>query len=193
MARVSALRHQRSRVLPLLHRGSQYESHNAILPVSCLYSTANPVSSFFASQSRSGTYGSGSDGHLDLTTGSTHKSVKLGANTLEERQSVVLSKSLEEVLDSLVSSSGVLLELSNNLALVLGRQSWRLHDLAELGVGAENAVELCEGLGDGVEGVALHGCGVLRSLVLCPPLSRPTSVLRAIDIRQAVASYPIFS
>lgn len=109
----------------------------------------------------SGTYGSGGDSHFDLTAGSAHKSVELGANTLEESQSVVLGEGLKEVLDGLVGTTGILLELSDNLALVLSRQSWRLHDLAELGVSLENVVELGEGLGHAVEGVALHGCGVL--------------------------------
>ena len=119
------------------------------------------ISPFYASRRLSGTYGSGSDGHLDLTAGSAHKSVELGANTLEESQSVVLGEGLEEVLDGLVCTTDVLLELSDNLALVLSRQSWRLHDLAELGISLENVVELGEGLGHAVEGVALHGCSVL--------------------------------
>ena len=59
------------------------------------------VSPFYASRSPSGTYGSGGDGHLDLAAGSPHKSVELGANALEERQSVVLSEGLKEALDVL--------------------------------------------------------------------------------------------
>jgi hypothetical protein len=45
------------------------------------------------------TYLSGSDGHLDLTTGSGHDLAELLADTTEDAKTVVLGEGIEEVLD----------------------------------------------------------------------------------------------
>jgi hypothetical protein len=93
----------------------------------------------------------------------THEHTKLLNNALQYGQSVVLSKSAEEVLDDalLVGAANVLLELLDNLLLVRGGERGSMEDLGELGVPLEDALEVRERLGGGLEGVGLCGRSVL--------------------------------
>jgi len=116
------------------------------------------------------TYGSAGDSQLDLAPSSAHQLAELMADALQETQSVVLGEGGEEVLDGvgLVLPAGVLLELGNDGGFVLGGEGWRKHDLGQLWVSAVDVVEGTEGLGDRVERLRLHCCGVLVSVSLAP-------------------------
>jgi hypothetical protein len=103
----------------------------------------------------------GSDGHLDLTAGGGHKGAELLADALKDGETVVGGQGLEELLDGLVGAAGGLLELSNDLLLVLDGKSGRSQDVLQFGVLLESRVEVLHGLGDGIEGGGLGGCGVL--------------------------------
>lgn len=108
------------------------------------------------------TYSSRGDDQLGLTLLGAHQGGELLANTLEDAQSVVLGKSLEEVLDGLILlSANLVLELGNDLGLVGEAESGSDKDLLELGVALEEGGQALEGLGRAVEGLGLDGGSVL--------------------------------
>lgn len=94
-----------------------------------------------------GMYLSAGDVEVDLTTVSTHQSRKLLADTLQQTQTVVLSKGLEEVLDNVTLVTGKLLELLDDLGLVGGSQGGSGDETGQLAVGLEGLAENGEGLG----------------------------------------------
>ena len=96
----------------------------------------------------------------------THEYTKLLNNALQHAQSVVLSESVEQVLDDalLVSAANVLLELLDNLLLIRYRQRRRVEDVVELGVLLEHTLEVRQRLGCGLEGVGLCRRGVLTHI-----------------------------
>lgn len=103
----------------------------------------------------------GSDGHLDLAAGGGHEGAELLADALKDGKTVVGSQGLEELLDGLVGAAGGLLELGDNLLLVFDGESGRGQDALEFNVLLEGGLEALHGLGDGIEGGGLGGCGVL--------------------------------
>ena len=103
----------------------------------------------------------GGDGHLDLAAGGGHEGAELLADALEDGKTVVGGQGLEELLDGLVGAAGGLLELGDDLLLVLGGESRGGQDGLEAGVLLEGGLEVLHGLGDGIEGGGLGGCGVL--------------------------------
>ena len=111
-----------------------------------------PIFPLYASDMfRSFAYLSAGDSHLNLTTGSRHDLAKLLADALEEAQSVVLGKGLEEVLDGRAAGAGLLGELGDNGRLVLGAQRGSGQDGSKLVVLFDNGAEAGEGLGGGIE------------------------------------------
>ena len=108
-----------------------------------------------------GSYRSAGDGQLNLTASSTHELAKLLTDTLQERKSVVLGKSVQEVLDSLRLLTGVLLKLGNNGRLVLGGKGRSSHDSGKLGILVVDFVQGQESLGGRIERRALDGSSVL--------------------------------
>lgn len=109
------------------------------------------------------TYSSRGDDQLNLTPLGAHKSGELLAHTLENAQSVVLSKSLEEVLDglALVLDANLLLEFGNNLALVGRAESGCVENLLELDVTLEDGGEVLKCLGSVFESLCFGGGSVL--------------------------------
>ena len=107
------------------------------------------------------------DSQLNLALRRADQLRKLLAHALEDAQTVVLGKGVEEVGDGvgLVLDAGGLLELLHNLLLVLDGKSGRLDDAGELGVLLEGLVQAVNGLGDVVEGGGLGGGGVLPMAV----------------------------
>ena len=105
----------------------------------------------------------GGDGHLDLAAGGGHEGAELLADALEDGETVVGGQGLEELLDGLVGAAGGFLELGDNLLLVLDGESGRGQDALEFSVLLEGGLEVLHGLGDGIEGGGLGGCGVLLS------------------------------
>ena len=103
----------------------------------------------------------GGDGHLDLAAGGRHEGAELLADALKDGETVVGGQGLEELLDGLVGAAGGLLELGDDLLLVLGGESRGGQDGLEAGVLLEGGLEVLHGLGDGIEGGGLGGCGVL--------------------------------
>lgn len=95
---------------------------------------------------------SAGDLELDLAAGSRHNLSELLANTLQETQSVVLSESLEEVLDSLRVAAGLLGQLVHNGGLVLGGQGRSSKDRGQLSIPLDDVVEVGESLGGRIEG-----------------------------------------
>lgn len=83
---------------------------------------------------------------------STHESGELLADTLEETETVVLSQSVEEVLEdvALVGTSN-LLQLLDNLLLVGDSEGRGGEDGDQLAVGLEGLTEAGESLGGLVE------------------------------------------
>lgn len=95
----------------------------------------------------------------------THKGTELLANTLKSTQPIVLGQSVEEVLQdvALVSATGELLQLGNDLLLVGGGEGRGADDGGELAVVLEGLAEGGEGLGDLVKGGGFGGGSVLFS------------------------------
>ena len=95
-----------------------------------------------------------SNQQLDLPPSGAHKLVKLLTNTFQQRQSVVLSQSSEEVLDSvgLVLTAGVLLKLGYDLGFIVSAEHGSGQDSLEFWVGLEDLAKRGEGFGGGVEG-----------------------------------------
>ena len=88
------------------------------------------------------------DDHLKLALGGANQSLKLLANAGEYAKTVVLGQSLEEVLHSaaFIRTTGVLLELSNDLRLVAGRQAGSVEDGAESCILLEDFAEALKSL-----------------------------------------------
>ena len=109
------------------------------------------------------TYSGGDDGKLDLAPGGAHKDGELLGDAFEDAESVVLGKSVEEVLDrvGLVLDANLLLKLGDNLGLVRDAESRGGEDLLELGVALEDGGEALEGLGGVVQRLGLDGGSVL--------------------------------
>ncbi|KXS94400.1 hypothetical protein AC578_7792 [Pseudocercospora eumusae] len=109
---------------------------------------------------------SAGNSHLHLSACSTHQLRKLLSHTVQYSQSVVLGKSLEEVLNSvgLVLHVDGLLDLGDDLLLVGNCESRRGQDLLELGVLLECLPEALHGFGDRINGVGFGGGGVLYRL-----------------------------
>jgi hypothetical protein len=103
----------------------------------------------------------GGDGHLNLTASGGHEGTELLADALKDGETVVGGQGLEELLDGLVGGVGGLLELGDDLLLVLDGKGGRGQDVLQFGVLLESRVEVLHGLGDGIEGGGLGGCGVL--------------------------------
>ncbi len=108
-----------------------------------------------------GSYLGRGDGHLDLTLGGGNDLVELVADALEEAESVVVGKSLEEALDGGAAAAGLLDELGDNGGLVLGAQGRGGEDGVELGVLVGNGTEGGERLGGRIESRRLGGSSVL--------------------------------
>jgi hypothetical protein len=103
----------------------------------------------------------GGDGHLNLAAGGGHEGAELLADALKDCETVVGGQGLEELLDGLVGAAGGLLELGDDLLLVLDGERGRGQDLLQASVLLESGSEVLHGLGDGIEGGGLGGCGVL--------------------------------
>jgi hypothetical protein len=108
--------------------------------------------------------------HLNLTTRRRHQSPKLLANTAEQSEAVILREGLEEVLDGLAAGAGLLRELGDDGALVLGLEGRRGQDVLELDVAGDDLAEGVEGPGGRVEGGGLDGGRVLLSFFLLEPI-----------------------
>lgn len=108
------------------------------------------------------TYLSTGDVQLNLTAVSAHEGRELVADTLEGTQTVVLSESVEEVLeDAVLVTTGDLLELLDDLLLVAVAQGGGSQDGGELGVLLEGLVEVGQSLSSRVESGSLSGSSVL--------------------------------
>lgn len=94
---------------------------------------------------------------------STHDSLKLLTNTPQHTQPVILRQRVEEVLQDLAlpGTTSDLLQLLDDLLLVRGAQHGRADDGGQLLVLLEGFVQVCQRLGDLVEGGAFDGGGVL--------------------------------
>lgn len=99
-----------------------------------------------------------------------HELLELFADTAQDAEAVVLGQGSEEVLHGGIVGAGLLEELGDNLALVLGRQGGCIEDGGELGVGLELLTEGVEGLCGRVERGALGCGGVLCAGWLCQSL-----------------------
>lgn len=112
---------------------------------------------------KSKTHRSAGNSQFNFTSGSTHQLSKLLTNSLQKCQSIVLGQSFQEVLDgiTLILTTGVFLELLDDLRLVGCRESGCLHDGSELSIFLEDVVEGLERAGNAVESRGLAGCGVL--------------------------------
>jgi hypothetical protein len=88
----------------------------------------------------------GGDGHLNLAAGGGHEGAELLADALKDGETVV---------------GGQGLELGDDLLLVLDGERGRGQDLLQASVLLESGSEVLHGLGDGIEGGGLGGCGVL--------------------------------
>lgn len=110
---------------------------------------------------RAKTYRSARNCHLNLSTGSAHQLAKLGADTSQQRQTVVLGQRLEEVLDGLAADAGALLELGNDGRLVGSAQHRRAQDGCQLGVLGNEVAELGQGGSGRVQRRGLDGGRVL--------------------------------
>jgi len=107
---------------------------------------------------------------LNLAPLCAHQLAKLLARTLQVAEPVVLSESLEEVLDggALLAAGvdgGGLHEFGDDAGFVGGGEGRGGEDGGELGVGFEGGGEGGEGLGGGLEGGGLDGGGVLGANV----------------------------
>ncbi|KAK1256487.1 hypothetical protein MKX07_008746 [Trichoderma sp. CBMAI-0711] len=100
--------------------------------------------------------------HLDLAPRSGNDLAKLVGDALEKAQAVVLGQRLEEVLERGAAGASLLDELGDDGRLVGGRQGRRGEDADQLGVLVEEAGQLGELFGGGVEGRRLGGRGVLE-------------------------------
>lgn len=108
------------------------------------------------------THLSAGDDELDLTTVGAHQGREFVADTLEETQTVVLSKGVEEVLEDLsLVGAGDLLEFLDDLLLVGVGQGGGVQDRGELGVLLEGRAQRGQGLGGGLESRGLRGGSVL--------------------------------
>jgi hypothetical protein len=95
---------------------------------------------------------------------SAHQGSELLADTLENTKTVVLSESLEEVLeDTGLVGTGDLGELLDNGLLVGVGETGGAEDADELLVGLEGLAEVGDGTGGLVEGGGLGRSGVLFS------------------------------
>jgi len=105
-----------------------------------------------------------SAGHhnLHLTASSAHQLGKLGDNTRQKAQTVVLGEGAEEIFDRLALDARSLDELSNNGAFVGGAQRRGIKDADKLLVLLDEAAERGDGLGRGFEARSLDGCRVLH-------------------------------
>lgn len=93
---------------------------------------------------------------------SAHQGSELLADTIEGAETVVLSKSGEEVLQDVgLVGTGDLLELLNDLLLVGDAQAGSAEDGVQLGVGLQGLAEAGDGLGSLVESSGLGGGLVL--------------------------------
>lgn len=100
------------------------------------------------SGTRSKTYLSTGDVQLDLTALGGHESRELVSDTLEGAETVVLSESLEEVLDNVtLVGTGNLLELLDNLLLVGVGEGRGTEDGGELLVALDGLAEGSDSLG----------------------------------------------
>lgn len=117
------------------------------------------------------------DGNLHLTTVSSHQGLELLADALKETETVVLSQSLQEVLDDVaLVATGDLLELLDDLLLVAGGEGGGSDDVGQLGVGLEGLSEAGESLGDLVEGGGL-GRGSVLLIVAVSYVQWPGGIL----------------
>jgi hypothetical protein len=93
------------------------------------------------------TYGCTCNGQFNLAPVGAHQLSKLFADTLEKAQSVVLGKSVQEVLNGvrLISTTCVFLELGHDSRLVLSTQCGCLHNDGQLGVSFVDFVQGGEG------------------------------------------------
>jgi hypothetical protein len=83
---------------------------------------------------------------------STHEALELLADALKETETVVLSQSLQEVLDDVaLVVTGDLLELLDDLLLVAGGEGGGRDDVGQLAVGLEGLSKAGESLGGLVE------------------------------------------
>ena len=116
---------------------------------------------------------------------STHEGSKLLSDALKQTETVVLSQSLEEVLDDVALVAGELLQLLDDLLLVADGEGGRGDDARQLAVGLEGLTEGGEGLGGLVEsgslgrgsvldwkgkrlaGLGLRGCDIVASSKAC--------------------------
>lgn len=96
-----------------------------------------------------GSYLSAGDLQLNLPAISTHQHRKLLTHAVQDSQAVVLRQRRQKVLQdvSLASAAGNLLQLSDDLCLILVRQSGRGQDGREFGVLLEDFTEGAEGFG----------------------------------------------
>lgn len=126
------------------------------------------------------TYLSAGDNHLNLALRRRDQDAELLAHALEQPEPVVLRQRGEEVPDRLAAGAGLLRQLLDHGALVLGRQRRRREDALELRVAGEEGLQGREGLGRGVEGRGLAGRGVLRWTSLAPSRAGGRSQLSSI-------------
>lgn len=114
------------------------------------------------------TYLSAGNVQLNLALVRAHQSAKLLDNTLQQTQSVVLSKRGKEVLEdfALVGAAGNSLQLLHDLLLVAHGQSGGVEDDGEFGILFEDVAERGEGLGNLVEGRGFGRGSVLRIVLI---------------------------
>lgn len=93
--------------------------------------------------------------------GSTNQLAELVADAAEQGQTIVLGESAEQILDGLGVSTGLLLKLSNDLALVGGAQRRRLKNRHQLGILGQEATQLAHRSAGRLEGGGLDGGRVL--------------------------------
>lgn len=98
---------------------------------------------------------------LDLALSGADELAKLGDDTREQTEAVVLGQGLEEVLDGLFGDTSSLGELGNDSTLVGGAQAGSIEDLGELRILLDEVTEAGDGLGGGLEGGGLDSGSVL--------------------------------
>lgn len=130
---------------------------------------------------------------LDLALGSADELGKLGDDTGQETEAVVLGQGLEEVLDGLVCDARGLGELGDDGALVGWGQAGGVEDLGELRILLDEVTEAGDGLGRGLEGGSLDGGGILYiEKILNDPGLTQQSVTGHTDNLLAVYSWLFF-
>lgn len=156
----------RTHFRPCRHRrGSSHKLHCHSIPIILVVSHLFPILLLpSTTKQHNGTkraYLSAGNDHLDLAAGGAHELAELGDDTGEESEAVVLGEGGKEVLDGLARSTGALLELGNDGALVGGGEGGSLEDAGELSILSEEVAEAGDALGGRLEGVGLDGGSVL--------------------------------